>query len=241
MTQFKTDASETNGEDLVSFINFLCDSNATSYPIADKVRNSNAALKELVAEIITADGNWQFQDTNIANLSEGTITLIASQADYSFNEEFLAVEQISIKDVNGNWRVLKHLDPREFKDVAIEEYFAATGLPTYYDVIGDTIFLYPAPIAANVTLAAGLKVRFKEDIDIFTTSDTTQEPGIPSTHHSLVAYMASIPYCLKYKQDRVALYEKKVMDMKKTLIDIYVNRNKDDRPQFTTSPIDNYK
>src|SRR3990167_6136779 len=229
------DGHATN-QDLNTFVDDLCDSNDTSYPVAKKVLHANAALEELVAEAIQADGEWQFDDSNHSNLPVGTIDLTASQADYSFNEEFLAIEQVLIKDVSGNFRVLRPIDPREFKSIPVEEYFAATGLPTHYDILGDTIILYPAPVAASVTLTAGLKVRFKRTVDLFTTTDTTQEPGIPSTHHIMLAYMASIPYCMAYKKDRVVLYENKVQSIKPSLVEMYARRQKDVNPIFYTNP-----
>ena len=237
LMQFKTDASETNGQDIVSEINALCDSNATSYPIASKVRRANMFLEELVALILESDGEWQFDDSNHTNLPVGTINLAESQADYSFNEEFLAIEQALILTAAGNYRPLTPIDPRDFKSIPVEEYFAATGLPTHYDILGDTIILYPAPIAADVTLTAGLKVRFKRTIDLFTTTDTTQEPGIPSTHHSLIAYMVAIPYCMAYKPNRVAAYERKVESMKSSLVEFYARRHKTVSPTFSTMPI----
>ena len=230
------DGHATN-QDLNTFVDDLCDSNDTSYPVAKKVLHANAALEELVAEAIQADGEWQFDDTNHTNLPVGTINLTASQADYSFNEEFLAIEQMTVKDVNGILQLLIPIDPRDFKSIPVEQYFAATGLPTHYDILGDTIILYPAPIAANVTLTAGLKVRFKRTIDLFTTLDTTQEPGIPSTHHSMVGYMMAIPYCMKYKPNRVPAYERKIAQMKPSFLEIYARRHKTVSPQFSTAPI----
>ena len=230
------DGHATN-QDLNTFVDDLCDSNDTSYPVAKKVLHANAALEELVAEAIVADGRWQFDDTNHTNLPVGTIDLTASQADYSFNEEFLTIEQVLILNEDGNYQNLLPIDPRDFKDIPVEEYFAATGTPTHYDLLGDTIILYPAPVAASVTLAAGLKVRFKRTIDLFTTSDTTQEPVIPSTHHAMVGYMMAIPYCMKYKPNRVPAFERKVAQMKKSFLDIYARRHYTESNAMTNAPI----
>ena len=215
----------------------LCDADITSYPLAKVTRRFNLGLEELVAEILNADGGWQYDDTNHTDLPIGTGTLVEAQESYSFSSEYLEIEQISVKDVNGNWNVLDPIDPSEFRNVAIEEYFAATGMPRYYDILGDTIKLYPAPTATAVTLASGLKVRFKRTVDLFTVSDTTQEPGLPSTHHKILAYMAAVPYCMSYKKDRVALYEKKIDEMKKTLIKHYSRRQLDVRKVMTNEPI----
>ena len=198
----------------------------------------NANLEELVAEIINADGEWQFDDTNHTDLPIGTIDLSESVKSYKFMETFLSIDQVKIKTESGQFMVLKPIDPREFKTTAIEEYFADDGLPTHYDKLGDTLFLYPSPIAEAVTLTAGLKVHFKRTIKLFTVSgNDTQEPGLPSTHHILLAYMTALPYAAAYKQDRVPFIQNKITTMRESLMEFYARRTKDEITQFNTSPI----
>ena len=233
--QFNTHATS---QDIVSAINSLCDSDATSYPIAEKTLHVNASYEELISEIINADGTWEWDDTNHTDLPVGTGTLVNSQESYSFASEYLQVRQVKVKDVNGNWQVLRPIDYNEYKDVALEESFETDGMPLFYDIIGDTIRLYPSPDnGVSVTLSGGLKVNFTRTGDLFTTTDTTQEPGLPSTHHILLAYMAALPYCMKYKKDRVPLYQKKVDEMKITLLKHYARREKDNRKIATMKPI----
>ena len=225
--------SHASNQDLTSEIDKLCDSTSTSYALADKVRRINIGLEELVAEIINADGIFEYDDTNQSDLPVGTGNLIASQSSYAFASEYLQIRQVKVKDANGNWLVLKQIDYRDFVDIAIEESFADTGMPTHFDILGDNIKLYPAPVAANVTLTAGLKVHFTRTASLFTTSDTTKEPGLPSPYHVLLAYMAAIPYCAVYKKDRVAWLEKKVVEGKASLIKFFSKRNKDERRVMT--------
>lgn len=216
---------------------FLCDANIDSYPLNDATRRINASLEELISEIINADGYFQYDDTNHTDNPVGTGTLVEAQESYSFAAEYLQIEQILVKDVNGNWVPVPPVDFSQFGDVAIEEAYTATGFPQAYDINGDTIRFYPAPTATSVTLASGLKIRFKRTADLFTISDTTQEPGLPSTHHVLLAYMGAIPYCQSYKKDRVAWLEKKVDDMKKTLLKHFAHRQKDQRKIMTMKKI----
>lgn len=239
MAGLQLTGSNTN-QDLASEINVLCgldNDDTTEYPLADKVRRLNGALEEVVAEIINADGDWQFDDTNHTDLPVGTINLVASQQSYTFMDEFLSLEQVRVKNADGFFQVLKPIDPKEFKPNPVEEYFQDTGLPTHYDKIGDTILLYPSPTAATTTLTAGLKVNFKRTIDYFTTSDTTQKPGIPTTHHILLAYMAAIPYCLLYRPNVVRSYEQKVAGMKDSLLELYARREKEQPLGFSNEPI----
>lgn len=226
--------SHATNQDLTSEIDFLCDTNSTSYPTADKVRRINASLEELVGDIIEADGTWEYDDTNYTTLPRGTGTLVQGQVEYSFESEYLQIMSVDILDKGNIYRRIKNIDHKELGGYSPEEHFGAdssgnilTGFPEYYDLLGDTIFLYPAPDSDNVTLASGIRVWFKRTVDLFTTSDTTQEPGLPSTHHVLLAYMAALPYNAVYHQDRVKWLERKIMEMRKTLVDHYTRRERD--------------
>lgn len=239
--QFKTDASETNGQDIVSYINFLCDSDSTSYPIASKVRNTNAFYEELIGKIISADGTWQYDDTNQSTEPVARGTLVEGQQRYSFTSEYLDITMIEILNQAGTqYEKIFPLDHQELGDLSPEQYFGtdSSGNPTkgkvmYYDKQGDTIYLYNAPAATSHTLTNGIRVWFKRTADLFTISDTTQEPGLPSPYHSILAYGAALPYCMLYKKDRVPLYQVKVNQMMEDLLKFYNRREKDKRNIMT--------
>jgi len=218
----------------------LCDADTTSYTAADLLRRINHAYETVIAWILTADGTWQFDDTNFTDLPIGTGTLVEGQESYSFASEYLDIEQVKVKDAAGNWYVLDPLDIPDFRSIAIEEYFPTSGRPEYYDKQGDTIRLYPAPTSTQVTLSGGIKVHFKRTADLFTTAQVstgTKEPGFASPFHYILSYMAAIPFCLSYKKDRVPLFEKKVQEMKADIIRFYGQREKDARKQMTVKRI----
>lgn len=226
----------TNNSGLCQEVDALCDSDTTSYPLKDKTRRINAALEQVVGWILTADGTWQWDDSNYTDLPIGTINLIASQSGYTFNDKFLEIEKVEIKDFNGDWQPLKNIDELEEREESLDQMFETDGLPEYYDKISDdTIKLYPAPTAATTTLTNGLRVHFRRTAHLFEAdgSDTTAMPGFASPYHVILAYMASIPFCMTYKKDRVSLYEKRVMDLKNELIQLYSQREKDVRKQMT--------
>ena len=102
--------SHATSQDIVSAIDEFCDSDSTSYLIAAKTRNVNAALEELIGEIINSDGTWQFDDTNYTDLPRGTGNLVEGQQTYSFASEYLQISMIEIKTVNGQWEKIKPLD-----------------------------------------------------------------------------------------------------------------------------------
>ena len=229
--------------DINSEARSLCDADTTSYVAADLLRRVNIAYEQIVGWLINADGTWQFDDTNYTDLPIGTQTLVSGQNAYTFNDKFLQLLEVQIMGKDGKYRIIQPIDQREYSDEApLEEDFTTDGEPIYYDKVSDdTIKLYPAPDnGISVTLASGLKIKFKRTADLFTTAQVntgTKVPGFASPYHVILSYMAAIPYCLTYKKDRVILYEKKVMDLKKELISLYSNREKDKRKIATMAGI----
>lgn len=217
----------------------LCDATTTAYTAASLLRRINEAYERVIAWILVADGTWQWDDSNYTTLPVGTQTLIAAQKAYTFNDKFLEIEEVQVKDIDGNWHILTPLDQSEYSDYdPLDEEFETDGLPEYYDKVSeDTIRLLPAPAAADCTLASGLKIKFRRTADLFTSAQVTtgtKEPGFASPFHYVLSYMAAIPYCMKYKKDRVALYEKRVSGYKKDIIDHYSRRERDKRTVMTT-------
>ena len=220
----------------------LCDADATSYTAATLLRRINNSLEQVVGWIINADGTWEWEDTNYTDLPVGTGDLVQGQETYSFASEYLEIKSIEIKGTDSVYRKILPIDYSELGDVSVQEYFGlnTTGAPTHYDIIGDSIRLYPAPTSTAVTLTAGLKVRFTRTADLFTSAQVTtgtKVPGLPSPYHIILSYMAAIPYCQSYKQDRVGLYKKEVESLKNEIIKFFAHREKDKRKIITTKSI----
>lgn len=214
---------------IVDEIDSLCDSDSNSYPIADKTRRVNYSLEILVGDILAADGTWDWDDTNYTDLPRGTFDLQHGIGSYTFTSDYLEIKSIKVKDDGGDWNRVSPIDESFLPgdNQTVEEYFESDGLPRYYDKLGDTITLYPAPDSDDVTLSEGGKIEFSRTADLFTTSDTTKEPGLPKPYHVVLAYMAAIPYCMKYKPERVAAYQQFVNEQRNNLLDFFGIRNKD--------------
>jgi len=237
-------SDSTNKSGLVEKINFECDSDNTNYPLADKARELNIALETVEGWIRQADGVWQFDDENYSTIPEGTTDLVVGQSDYSFANTFLDVEWVKIKNTGGYWQLIPPVD-QSMTDRPLEDWLIANAFPVMYDKVGDTIRLYPAPAAGVVTLTGGMKVGFKRPASLFSAdgSDTTATPGFAIPYHVILAYMASISYCAKYKKDRVAELLRRIGDtipptgLKRDIIDFYSNRSRDEAKKMTMRPI----
>lgn len=229
-------------------IDRICDSDDTSYPRLDKTAEVNDALEEVVGKIIAQHGNaWmEWDDTNQTDLPVGTGTLVEGQESYSFASEYLRIKRLKVADTSGKFHKLKQIDQQmlDEKGLTIEQWFGTDdsgnpnkGFPEFYDILGDTVRLYPAPTSDSVTLAGGtaggMKIDFVRTATFFTaksnTDADTKQPGLPSPYHKLLVWRASLPYCLKYKKDRVAWLEKQWDDWLENLSDEMGKRNPDHR------------
>lgn len=177
---------------IVEDIDFICGTDSTSYPTVDKVRNVNRYYYTAVADIIKTQGRLQWDDSNLTTLPEYTFTLVSGQKDYTLPTNLLKLWAIEIKDAGGNWIRLKEMDINdpEMKRT-ITDYQKTAGTPFAYEIRGDSAFLLPAPATGSVTLTNGGKMHFSRELDLFTSSDTTQEPGIAEPFHRILSLGAS--------------------------------------------------
>lgn len=221
-----------NDSGIFQEIDDICDSDSTTYGVKKKTRRVNSSLETLIGKILLADGTWDWDDTNNTDEPIGTGTLEEGIGGYSFVAEYLEIKKIKVLDLGGNLQPLKPIDEAEIPSgIAIEEYFADTGFPTHYDKLGDTIKIYPAPTATACTLTSGLKIEFSRTASLFAAdgTDTSKEPGIISTAHIILAWMAALPYCKIYKKDRVAQLERDIRVGIEDMIAFYSKREKDKR------------
>ena len=226
-------------EDILTEIRNLTDTDSTSYTNANILIRLNNAYEEIVGKIIGLSGTWQFDDSNYTSLPIGTQALVASQQDYSFDQDFLSIERVEVKDSAGKYQLLTPIDQSRISE-ALTEYKNVAGMPDEYDKIGESIFLYPAPATGSVTLAAGLKVYFQRTAQVFTSAELTtgtKVPGFASPYHSILAYKVALPYCMTYKKDRVALYLNEINRLESELLDHYAKREKDVRTRLTMGGI----
>ena len=226
-------------DDIIKEIDSLCDSDSTSYPAAVKLRRINAAYEKVVGKIMCEDGNWEFDDTNYTDFPRGATTFVATQHDYTFDTAHLAIESVQVLDADGIWHSLIPISKDEM-GVPPEEFCKEDGLPRYYDKDGSSVLIYPAPAAASVTVASGLKVHFRRTASVFTSAQVTtgtKLPGFTSLFHMIIPYEASISFCMTYKKDRVALYEMKARELMKDCLRFYARRERDVRNIMTNRSV----
>ena len=176
---------------LLNDIDFLCGTDATSYPTEDKIRNINQSYHEVSRLIREVEYGWQYDDINATDFPIATTSLVHGQQDYELPDGAQGVEKVEVLNDIGDYHKLIQMDWHDIT-IAMSEFQERNGFPQYYDLIGDSVFLYPAPSSADVTTAAGLKMYFSRDITELVTTATTATPGFATPYHRILSLDAAI-------------------------------------------------
>lgn len=182
---------------LVQDANFWAKTDQTKYSLVHKARNATEWVKKVGLWIWASAGDWEFEDSNLTTLPIATADLVAGQNDYELPTTIFKLERVEVKDVNGNWSKLVPIDQSNLEGTALDEFRETDGLPVYYDVVGNSVMLYPAPTAATTTLDDGLQIMVARDVDPFISTDTTKEPGFSEYFHRIVSIGMALDYCVR--------------------------------------------
>jgi len=150
----------------------------------------NQVNRETWALIFDAYGGWQYDDSNQTDLPAAVDTITADQVSYALPTGALTIRGIEVKDEGGVWHQLKPITEEQIRDSqAMGEFYKTSGQPLFYQVVGDTVRVFPA---SDYTQASSFKVFFDRGSVAFASTDTTKAPGFYSEFHSVIPIGASL-------------------------------------------------
>ena len=168
----------------------------------------NVWLKNVAFWIWECDKDWHFDDSNHTDFSIATTTLVNDQNDYPFPSELLRLRKVEIMKNDGDYYELKLIKTKDSR-LRNKLFQEDAGLPTHYYKEGNSLIVYPKVDSSLVTTSKGLRLIFDREVNAFTTSDTTQEPGFASQFHPILYYGASMEWAiLKGKKETAGLCNK---------------------------------
>lgn len=225
--------------DIVTKTYFLTKTNVTSFPAADMLILMNNAYERVVSLIIGCDGRWQWDDSaqpitdqgdGTGGLPIATTALVANQQDYTLAVTHLEVIGMEVKDTNGNWTTLTPIDVKQIDhSPSATDFMKGTGIPVYYDKVGASILLYPAP---NYSQAASLKIRFQREPYKFTAAQVstgTRQPGFNSLYHDLIPLHAAYDYGVANGLPTINQIQSEIQRKEDALTSDYEMRSKDEQ------------
>jgi len=195
---------ETNEQDIYHVALDWCDATETDYPIAKATPHANSGYMRFFRHLHRYSDDWNVQDTNDTTLLTATANLVSGQDKYTILDGAIAIKALEVSDASGNFSLLHPIDKQDLvaRGISITEYMSEAGQPLQYDKEGRLLRIYPPP---SYAYTAGLKLHFDAGVSIFTITDTTKEPGFDPDWHEIVPIEMALPYCMKYKQDRVQM------------------------------------
>lgn len=213
----------------------LTNTDTNTYPIADLTADLNTIYSEYVSVMLSSDTRWQWDDSNFSTLPISTTDLVSGQRDYKFNDTFLKVIKVYVKDATGNYYELTQLDPQDsvsnFEAMSMNENNSGnTGQPAWFDLDGDILRLQPSP---NYSQTDGVKVFFQRYESVFASTDTTKVPAIPYPFHMGLAYGTAHIFALVHGQPTVDRLKIEDIECRKSLAEFLSKRNKAERPTLT--------
>lgn len=229
-------SNSTTKAGIVEDIDFLVNTDSTSYPIAQKTRNINTHFDNVVSLILSSDSRWKWADSNDDSHPIGTITLVNGTQDYELaGGTYLKILRVEVKDINGKYQLIHPIDDTEVQNQAMTEFQGSdAGMPKYYDKLGEYIFLYPKPSSAMVTTTAGLKVYYQRTPSYFATTDTTKVPGFAPLYHRILSVGAALDYAISQGMNgKINTLTPMLKVLQDGLVQHYSTREADTRTRMT--------
>ena len=190
--------SHATNQDVVSEINATCNSDNNSYPLVDKARRTNLALDRFFTLAFRANGQWTYDDTNYNTDPIQTINLVSGTQSYdlgTFTSEILGILRVeALNSSSGDSIVLYRLDRSSMGDTALTEYQTTNGIPQEYDLVGETIYLYPAP---SYSATNGLRIYLERNKSALVSTDTTKVLPVPSLFNRYICNLTSLPWLIE--------------------------------------------
>lgn len=186
---------DADKQDIVSLCDDWANTNVITYPLQEKTRSANKAMRRFWSLIFRAYGGWQYDDSNnTTNLPESTTTLYTGQIDYGIPPTALTIKSVGVLIVGSNlYKKLSPITKEAINSLGLTEsnLTSSTGVPVYYMPYGNSIKLYPAP---SYTLAAGLKIAYDRGSTSFASTDTTKQPGFDGEFHEGVPLSMALDF-----------------------------------------------
>jgi hypothetical protein len=174
------------------------------------VRWSNIWLQKVFTMILEAQDSWDIDDANRTDYPVATTLLVAGQRDYTFPGS-LKILKIKRADITYDGTHYEQMRLKDSLDVdgglgnTTDDDNRFSKSAPVYDPKANSVWIYPAATAADVTAGAKLRIEFFREPQEFTTASTTTEPGFDEPFHEMIALGASFNYASTYnlqnKQD----------------------------------------
>ena len=228
------DTSNNNG--IIQHIELLTDLgigyiSSSSTELKNFTAIINRVANRVWHTIFMSNGNWQYDDSNATDFPFAMTNIVEDQRKYILPDTALTVIRVEVLDENDNWVKLRPITVEDINQ-PIDEFMDVSGAPIYYRLFGNVMEIFPA---SNYAKTSGLKVYFDRKDTVFTTLDTTKEPGFASPYHEILPIASAIEW-YKVKQPQSPTLQGLIQDylkIEQSIIQYYGKRFKDYKPRIS--------
>jgi hypothetical protein len=215
-------SDSTNKQGIVEEIDFLINTDFTTYPLTHKTRNINRWYDKTIGWVVEATNpSFEFDDSKYTTLPVFTTNLVSGQFQYAMDSTWFDVFRIDVKDANGYWRQLTNTDQSVITG-GYDQYQTTNSTPLEFDIIANVIELHPAP---NYSSTGGMKVWANRKGSYFATTGTdSQEPGFAPQFHRILSLGAAFDYAISRQLPQASALRQEIEQMHKEIDEWYGER-----------------
>lgn len=179
----------------------------------------NSWLHIVTHWIQEVDGEWTYDDANHGNMPEEAFAFVDDQQNYGLTAtgemDSLIVRKVEIQDVTtDDWTAL---DFCLNKDIPENYDGVDKGKPTKYWLSGGSI-VFDCPV--DTTKTDNFRITYDRNAHIFTTADTTAEPGFDQKFHMILVYGPAMEWALENGNNGIAERCRRMIFGTDTVIDV---------------------
>lgn len=188
----------TNKTGIVEDCDYWAATNSSTYPLADKARSANRAMRQIGRRMIRNLYGDTHLDDNATDFNIEYTSLVSGQDNVTLQVGAFSLERVRVKDTAGNYQTLQQVSRSELTDQDLKE----TGTPTKFYRAGQSILLNPTP---NYSVAdTGIEVEYQKSLEqeFQATGADDRTPGFHEDYHPLVSIYMAMDYTIINNPER---------------------------------------
>lgn len=201
----------------------------------------NVCLDRTLHVLFSADGKFQFDDSNHSKNPFITFELTINQRNYNYTTDeqgnlILDIHAVYARQsATSAYYLLTPRDMQSEGDTVFTDGITRLGWPTSYDKTGNLIKLDYTP---ESTVANGLKALINREGSYFATTDTIKKAGFAGLYHEILILESCYRYARANNLQIREVLKRDILEMKEELLEYQSRRARDERTIMTMEPID---
>lgn len=223
-------SDNTNKTGIVEDCDWWAGTNSSTYPLVDKARNANKALRQIGRRIIRSMYTESFLDDNALDFNIEYSDLVAGEDNVTMAVGVFTIERVRVKDENGEFVTLKQVSRRELTDSELND----SGTPTKFYRAGQSLLLSPSP---SYGASSGIEIEYQKSLEqeFTATGNDDRVPGFHEDYHPLVSLHMARDYTAINDRERYETILLEIARIEEQMDQDFQNRNRTEPDSFTLS------